>query len=115
MKKLLLAAIILATSNSYALEVKCEAAVGPRKGRPTTEVAVTYRDGYAYIYQNIDGYTFNGSCSKETCDISINSDKIDGFVSANGSFSKLNDNTFSMSYFRSSDDTVAEIECQKVK
>ena len=115
MKKLLLAAIILATTNSYAFEVKCEAAVGPRNGRPTTEVAVTHKDGQAYIYQTIKGYTFNGSCSEETCDISINNEeKIKGFVATNGAFSKLNDNSISISHF-GSDDIIAEITCQKIK
>lgn len=116
MKKMILASILF-SSVSYAqsFEVKCEAAVGPRLGRNTTEVAIEYKDGTAFIYQDVNGYVFNGSCNKSSCEISIsNKENINGFVAANGAFSKQNHNSFNISYF-SNKDTVAEIECQRTK
>ena len=113
MKKLLLAAVILASSTSYAFEINCEVAVGSIKGRPTTQVEITYEEETAYIFKTVGGYTFDGLCSRGTCDISIkNEDKMKGFVSTNGAFSKQNDNSISISYF-ANDNTVAEITCQK--
>ncbi len=116
MKTLIVTALLLASSSSHAFKIKCDAAVGPRLGRPTTEVEITYQDGHAYIYKTINGYTFNGSCSKDNnCNISImNEEKIKGYVDTNGSFSKLNDYSISIGH-SGMDDIMAEITCQKIK
>ena len=106
--------IIGAASSSFAFQLKCDAAVGPRTGRESVDVEVTYQKNQAFIYKTIGDYTFNGSCGPETCDISISSEKLKGFISTNGAFSKLNDNAISISYFNDKDEVI-EIECVKVK
>lgn len=116
MKNILFAFIALSSSQAFAFELKCEAAVGPRLGRPTTEIPVTYKNGYAYLHEEVSGYTFSGGCSKETCEISINNpEKLTGFISTNASYAKINDYGISLSYYRHEDDTIAEITCNKVK
>ena len=91
------------------LEVVADARVLARTPVP---LVVTYKGDQAYFSGTIEGFFFNGGCGINTCDMSIAPPNSSLVSTMNGGFSKLNDNSISMSIF--GDQLIAEVECRKI-
>ena len=114
MKKIILLSLILASTNAFALKIKCEVDDRTRNASETTKIPVKYQDNMAYIHSEVNGNLYGGSCGEETCDISIkNLVNPAGFFAVNGAFSELNDNSISASVFGLKGE-VSEITCKKL-
>ncbi len=117
MKKILVTAIILATSNLYAADVNCEASISSRGGTKRAEIQLTYKDGRAEFSEKLAGYEFEGKCYNNSCNIGFHQEKEQTGGGTIGAFSEPDENKILVSrYERDRDDYEMFIQllCQKI-